>query len=540
MAGSSSVSKLPPVNALAQAAQHPVPGAAVPAATPPRATEPVERPPFELDGAAHVDAPVARRSTLPYGNAGETPRAPLGRDLPRRPTVADIAHFISRLPDELADADVDRICGYALSNIMLVALKAPLYQHQARLSLLRLLDDALGQKEQSDEVFKARQRVADAVPALNLAFEKEIRDARLNAAIIGQGQYVDPPKRVAVTLQHVERALDDMLKDAPAEVSATFASLTVSTPKDLFQTVGSSHRQNADPRFASRVHLMPKGRELLQSYYGRKYQANIAFYGGYAGSAIARLPDFVKNARQTPGDVRQALFMGHAGAHGSLLVYVREGTDEAVLWFDSAAETTGLDVSPELAKACAPLARNGKPIQVFKHTQALQGDSNSCWVYAMKTAVTLTGKRQGKHGPGDFLMPGLIANLGQGLPPTAIPQDVPAVWASPEIARMSQTRQALMAYADDELDQPLHGMKSGTTLRTFLQKYTYEKAGGNPELDYMRQKGERLAEIVEIEAWSQEIGKAVPKQAWGPKQQTDFAERMKTLVRKKPAVSAVQ
>jgi len=124
------------------------------------------------------------------------------------------------------------------------------------------------------------------------------------------------------------------------------------------------------------------------------------------------------------------------------------------------------------------------------------------------------------------------------------PKGVIPVRALPEITRMAQSRWLVAEHSGLELDTPLRDSKHRITLRASLERYTYDARNYLNEptqiLDYTRQKGERYAEIVQIEAWSEQIQKIQNKlgQAWGEPQQIEFSNQMKKLVRAGPSDSA--
>lgn len=527
---------------------------ALPPLTLPRAAGLEARETFALAGSTRVEAPDSPRTgTLAAPQSPEQPAdpsslilhlppqprfPPLSRhDLPRDATPLQIARFIQKFPTRLVDAQAVLMTRQVSMHIYMQTHPDPVVQLQGRLELFERLDEALSRRPQTGEVADARAEIADAIVTQKLLAESAGRTARLMTPINGHAHDVAPPCRTPVTLAHVEAALGVMLAGAPAELAARFKGLDLAPPSGLFEIFDHSEYgddEHLDTRFGPGIELTAAGRELLGAYYGRKYQADIVFHALDGMTVSSLIPRFVERARQVAGDVRQAHYLGHAMAHGTLFVYVREGADEALLYLDSSAQANQLDVARELAITCEPLARNGRKIQVFQHTHSLQKDLNSCWLFAMKTAVTLTGKRRHADGPGDYLVPGAIGRLALRRMQTDLPEGVQAVWALPEIARMSQSRKDLMAHAGSELGVALSSMKPGETLRSSVERFTYQEQNGHQHLDYIRQKGERLAEVLEIESWSREIGRAVPAGAWGFKEQTEFAEQMKRLVRRPP------
>jgi hypothetical protein len=372
-----------------------------------------------------------------------------------------------------------------------------------------------------------------AVPA-----RPPVTQLRLNA----QGRDVRPPARVKVTLAHVHGALAAM----PGNIAARLGPGALKPPQKLFDTLtefGSTVDDKSDARFYHGIELAAKGRALLADYYRRKYQASITFNDAIKRRDVTSdLPGLIALYRQEKCDMRRAHYFGESMGHATVMVYIREGTvegeggEEALLYFDSGQQES-VDLSGRLAKACAELASGKKPVPVFQHARAIQRDWHSCWLYAMKAATTLTGRRPGGDGHhGEFLIPDLIARLKSRA--TEAPE-APGVFiarALPEMARMAQSEKSILTQAGDELDQPLMGLKNGISLRHFLEKYSYEledDADGRPHLmlDYMREKGESVATIIEAEDYSAQIQAIVGAAAWGQQQQDLFAAEIKKLVR---------
>ncbi|MBC7436208.1 MAG: hypothetical protein H7332_09080 [Bdellovibrionales bacterium] len=289
------------------------------------------------------------------------------------------------------------------------------------------------------------------------------------------------------------------------------------------------------------VTLTPKGRELLARYYAGKYAAEIAFSPSSDMHAGFRPHhNFINRCRRLDGfEVRRALYLGHVdNVHGSLLVYVREGGKadqggkESLLCYDSITEKSDLVDGEELAEAIADLTQGAEPIEIFQQIRKLQRDYESCWVFAMKTAVTLTGRERGDAGGfDDFLVPDLSAALQARRLDEPAAEGVHPIRALPEVVKVSQYLDAVLADAGGELDAPLHGAKPGMTLRFFLEKYTYTTSDGIQLLDYARQKGFRAVENASIQDLSEQVGHKLGWAVWTPERQYTFAEKMKSLVR---------
>jgi len=382
--------------------------------------------------------------------------------------------------------------------------------------------------------------VARAATELQIRYEAAQRVKAFQTEIGGRGKSVNPPARVSVTAGHVRQALNTMLADMPGPSADSFRLEALRAPEDLFVpgTQWGRHPETTGPgqqalRFEPAVTLTMKGRELLASYYARKYDADIVFTTALDDDAAELDPAFIERCRQKTGDVvRSALYRGHGeNLHGSLLVYAREGVREALILFDSAADESSLNIGIELAKDAAPLALDGKPIEVFQHVRAIQKDWQSCWIFAMKTAVTLTGRQpDGRGGFKDFLMPDLIYSLDSRRLNTPAPAGINPVWALPEVVRASQSMTSVLADAGEYLDTPMRSAKAGVTLRSFIEKYTYTLRDGTQQLDYIRQKGHRADENAEIQAWSEQISEALSEDLWTTGRQIEFAAQIKTVI----------
>lgn len=341
-----------------------------------------------------------------------------------------------------------------------------------------------------------------------------------------------PRDRAEIRLRHVQSVLTDMGCDAAARELAN-------QPDRLSEH--GHYKEVIDPKFPdspfmSGIELEPKGRELLAAYYARKYGASIEITHTSHNLTVLceMLPRLIAADRlKAPGDMRCAHYFG--SGHGVAAIYIRESGEEAILFFDSNS-LSGCMFGEGLAEACRR-SLPGKPISVYEHFEKIQRDEHSCWSHAMKTCVTLTRRNRDESGNlGDFMIPSLIAELQGRRMEIGAPEGVIAVRALPEIAKMAQSRLLVAEHAGAELDTQLRDSKHGVTLRTFLEQHTYKAQNSHQQptqvLDYSRQKGQRYAEIVQIEAWSERIGLVVGAEAWGGPQQTEFANRMKHLIRR--------
>ena len=336
--------------------------------------------------------------------------------------------------------------------------------------------------------------------------------------------------RAAVTFQHVQSVLAGMGCDG---VARELASQPDRLPSHGLYKEGIND-EFLDPQFVSGIELEGKGRELLAAYYARKYGTSIEISNASHNltAMCDILPQLIAADRLKEGDVRCAHYFGTG--HGVAAIFIREHEQEALLFFDSNS-LSGFMFGEGIADA---LKRGlpGKPIPVYEHFEKIQKDEHSCWSHTMKTCVTVTRRNRDEDGNlAEFLIPDLIGELESRRMDIWSPEGVIPVRALPEIAKMAQSRMLVAEHAGAELDTRLRDSKHGLTLRAFLERHTYDTRNIRNQptqvLDYSRQKGERYAEIIQIEAWSEQIGNVLGAEAWGAPQQTEFANRMKELVR---------
>ncbi|CAN5588185.1 hypothetical protein BH11PSE7_BH11PSE7_15130 [soil metagenome] len=384
-------------------------------------------------------------------------------------------------------------------------------------------------------------------PELESRDDAQHRVRRFTPTIAGRdATRIRPTGMSQVTDKQVKQVLNDMLDHVPGVPAGFVNGLDLDPPMGLcFHCHRPVHREAAlglgqgAANFEPAVTLTPKGRQLLARYYANKYAADIVFSpsDGFTGFTPHR--DFIKSCRRRGGlEVRRALYLGHVGdVHGSLLVYMREGGraheggKESLLSYDSITDESALVDGEELSEAIADLTQGSEPIEIFQHVRKLQRDFESCWVFAMKTAVTLTGRERGDGGElNDFLVPNLAAALQARRLEGPSPAGVHPIRALPEVVKISQYLETVLADAGGELDAPLHGAKPGMTLRFFMEKYTYTASNGSQLLDYARQKGFRAVDSASIQDLSEQIGHKLGWTLWTPERQNRFAEQMKLRV----------
>ncbi|RYX88315.1 MAG: hypothetical protein EOO28_36535 [Comamonadaceae bacterium] len=501
--------------------------------------------------AAQVELPLPRR-------ASDADRAHHGDQGRQAASYTSIVQALLTFPAGAADADVLQAAREICEQVKALTNPDAEKMYDQKLELFGCLDDILSKLNSEDmDIAVLQEEVADLsdqslVLRRRFSGERDIAtqvqrevDARTwerPAAVRGLGGDAHPPVLAQVKTEQVQAALGRLVPHLPhlphlaADVAAR-APVLQAAAGDLYEVRPT---RVADTRFATGVELKPRGRELLRHYFNRKYHTDIVFTGGSIEAATAGVADFIQGARRDAphagADMRRAQFMGHAGGHGSVLLYLREHGEEALLLFDPAGGAGDIKYGSALALACASLGPGGAPVKVYQHAQALQRDFMSCWAFSMKAAVMMTGRQPDGHGGfGGYLLPGAIEKLEARRLQTAPPSGVRPVWALPELSRTSQYIHIALQNVGTELDGTVEDGAQDSVTRNFVERFTYQRGDDSLTVDYMRQKGERLAELVEIEAWSQEVGKIAGPDIWTAQRQTAFAEDLKQMMRRPPA-----
>jgi hypothetical protein len=402
------------------------------------------------------------------------------------------------------------------------------------LPLMEALPSQAEAKFQHQEVLQQEASYAAGDALVTSTGAQALPDIPQNAPQFAlDGSHAPPPRhRAPVTRTQVQSVLGDMGLNAVAR-KLDCQPNTISEG-GLYESIRGFYRDCDDPRFKSGIILAGKGRELLAGYYARKYGASVEITGAnFNALAIgATLPALIAADRQKAGDVRCAHYFGDF--HGAAVIYIRQSGKEAILFFNTIEAGTN-SFGEGIVKVCEQeLPRERIPVYV--HFAALQTDYESCWSQTMKAAVTVTRRNRDERGNwAEFQIPNLIDELESRRIEISSPTGVTRVRALPEIAKMAQKERLVAQHSGCELDTLLRDSKHGLTLRAFLERHTYDTRNTSDQpvrfLDYTRQKGERYAEIIQIEAWSEEIRRVVGAEAWGAPQQTEFANRMKQIVR---------
>ena len=358
-----------------------------------------------------------------------------------------------------------------------------------------------------------------------------------------------------VTPAHAQQALESLF----GPKALLYMPPPIRCEKSWFKKVDKLYSLQFRDFEAPAISLRAEGRRALATYYARKYGADIVFpitegksFDQFMAGVLSE--DREEHPDEPRPDIRRAYYFDE-DSHATLMVHIRENGREAMFAFDSMADGTmpagkALSAGIDWHEALTTL-NGGNAIPIYELTQPLQIDHESCWAFAMKAAVTLTGHRpDGAGGLAGHFIPGLIEELDSLRLDTKVTSSVIPVWAPVDLAKMSQTWTGAAAHAGQRFNQPFRFSKHGDALPTFLAKHSMptaaRKGGSRPAweevviFDYMRAKGARFAEIIQIEMWIRQIGwhlrtRAAKGLAWGVSEQNKFAEHVKKAVRAAPA-----
>jgi hypothetical protein len=360
-----------------------------------------------------------------------------------------------------------------------------------------------------------------------------------------------PVCRATVRPEQVQRVLQEMGLDHLMPAQGPQISHHIRTIEDFYSSV------EVDESFDTGARPSSAGLQQMAAHYKSRDGADIVFHDvppdGEIGDVMIGL---LAEDRELPGEnVRRAHHfvdpnVGTEGHH-SIVVFVREGGQEALFAVDSIAGGS-LEVGRSMVEKTEWCLR---PIPIYELTLGLQRDRESCMTFSLKAADILTGRHSDGHGGfGDYFITGLIDELERSkleMPDTLhlMPYTyIKPVWAPPEIAVLGQLWQSMLAHLDSDLDMPLRGRKVGSSPRERARRFVHEMEStfrtpgvvvAKKEivsirlLDYLRQKGERRAEALERDLWVQLI-EANAAQAESPPlaaaQRAHLVRRLKEVV----------
>jgi hypothetical protein len=358
-----------------------------------------------------------------------------------------------------------------------------------------------------------------------------------------------PVCRATVRPEQVQRVLQEMGLDHLMPAQGPQISHHIRTIEDFYSSV------EVDESFDTGARPSSAGLQQMAAHYKSRDGADIVFHDvppdGEIGDVMIGL---LAEDRELSGEnVRRAHHfvdpnVGTEGHH-SIVVFVREGGQEALFAVDSIAGGL-LAVGRSMVEKMEWCLR---PIPIYELTLGLQRDRESCMTFSLKAAAILTGRHSDGHGGfGDYFITGLIDELEQSkleMPDTLhLTSYIRPVWAPPEIAVLGQLWQSMLAHLDSDLDMPLRGRKVGSSPRERARRFVHEmestfrtpgvvvaqKIVSIRLMDYLRQKGERRAEALERDLWVQLI-EANAGQAGSPP--LAAAQRAHLVRRLKEAVS---
>ena len=252
-------------------------------------------------------------------------------------------------------------------------------------------------------------------------------------------------------------------------------------------------------------------------------------------SAIAKL---IETLPKTQDDVRCVFYL--EGSHSIPVAYVKENGKKFLVVSDSKGGKKD-DLADLIAEAFA--YQKVEDIQVFRVSTPRQADLYSCFSDAMKFAVLVTARRKNEH-TGDF-EEYLIPQLGEQMNTRQVPSDtnsepskVASVLLPNECLRLAQLTRFINEHLDSEAqDNPLRGDAKGRRWDQFQTDYERTFTTGNdgaavtkPRADYLRQKGVRYAQIVEIEYYNDQL-KTMLGDKWSIEQQNELVDRLKKVAR---------
>jgi hypothetical protein len=340
----------------------------------------------------------------------------------------------------------------------------------------------------------------------------------------------------SIDFNDLRQTLADMGVDEGA-----LSSIKKMNNKTFLYFAPAQDKNVAESEFRHGFQINSRGRELLAAYYGRKYDAKIIFPEDELGKMSSldfpdHIADLIAPFRQETGDVRCVFYI--EGSHSIPVAYIKENGKELIVVADSKGGKTD-DLADQIANALT--YQNVRDVKVFRVATPRQADLYSCYTDAMKFAVLVTGRRKNEH-TGDF-EEFLIPELGEQLSARRVQSDaqaespnVDSVLLPNEFLRLAQLTKFVDGHLDKATqDSPLHGDKKGRTWNEFKMSYqeTFTTADGvtKPRADYLRQKGEQYARLVEIEYYNDQLKKLLGEHGWPVHQQNELVGRLKELAR---------
>jgi hypothetical protein len=294
-----------------------------------------------------------------------------------------------------------------------------------------------------------------------------------------------------------------------------------------------------EPEYCNGIRINGQGQRLLAEYYARKYGANIVFPEDEHGSHLT-MADFhayvrtcIEPLQKEGGDVRCAFYLG--GNHTVPVIYIKEKGQQSILVADSKGGGDQ-DLARVIAQALA-----GEDITVYRVDEPRQRDMDSCYADAVKFSVTMTGREPLGGGTfGEYLLPSIGDELKARTKESRYSGDVSAVTLPSELIKLAQISAFVRTHSADTPEAVLRGDAKHRTLEEFQFDYqaTFTQSTYNhpdpkplPKADYLRQKGFRYAEIIQIEYYNKQLKSLFGETHWNVTRQEEFAHVLKQSLR---------
>jgi hypothetical protein len=240
-------------------------------------------------------------------------------------------------------------------------------------------------------------------------------------------------------------------------------------------------RQDKEERHV--VHLYEAGLELVRQYYSNKYQTDILLVE-YNFVAISKPDTLIRSLQHNSrGDFRRALILGVNSGHGVPLIYLEEEGEKGILYADSLPDEDNEQTLKDLAKQMN--------VPVYPLDSSLQNDGHSCYTHAVTLARDATAIDPETK---QYKILRLLAKIKERSVKQGDNFYLPKL---PDELLKTPQSQAFFKYHTENSSRKVHKQE---TIAEFRQRY--EK---NNKPDYLRQKGLKLAKIIEIQFYLNQL-----------------------------------
>ncbi|STX52462.1 Uncharacterised protein [Legionella busanensis] len=241
------------------------------------------------------------------------------------------------------------------------------------------------------------------------------------------------------------------------------------------------------------VKLTGNGIDLVTEFYTKKYGVKIL-----TTNDVKEVLDFIKKLRRdVHGDLRQGFILSN-DEHSIPIVYVREGRNEAIIYGDS----LGLVPDDSNVKKLSQLG-----IRVLQIEDLRQMDLYSCHTDALVFLREFLGKNL---NTGKYFIPSLIntiLKLSYKHRPSGRSEQAFFIKSPPALLKLVQYEDFLQKHKAHPNIKIHHNIKRNRhlTLEKFLQKYAPELEDIKSISSYLRKKGIKLADIIEIQFYLKQL-----------------------------------